>query len=591
MKQIINKFAGLAMLTLPMTGFMACSDDYMAGLNIDETKSETIDPNAQLTTALLQPYGDFSLMDTYRSYIFAFNQHVGGSWNTTNYGGSVFANNDQMGLVWNQFYNVGIKNLVDGIHNTEDKPNINAALRIQRVYMTSILTDFYGDVPFSEAGVGYISGVSTPKYDSQEEIYNEFFKELDACIAQLGTGNDIITGDVTNYSGDIKKWKKYANTLRMRFAMRISDVNPQKAQEEFEKAVKADCGYIASAEDNAYVKFIDGPFTLYDGARDLDFRVNALGEVSYGQDPTSPTFICTTLYKQMQDTQDPRLQRIARHYLNVKRSEISPDELGNVDVTAEVMAFEASEEGQLKEGQWYSCNVGAAWYNNWVSCPSDLTKIPTLAKLVEVYPLAGYNENNCNNRMMRPFLSIRLEKPDCPGIIITSAETEFLLAEAKLLGWDVPGEVAEHYEAGIRASMAVLNNYYNLEYDEIGSITQAEIDAFVAANPLGANPKCDINTQAWILHLTNPAEAWSNLRRADYPVLWDRAQLERFDGFTYGDDLRTPVRLHYPNLESKYNSANYKAAIDKMGGSDDWHARVWWDKADIHYDLPAELKQ
>lgn len=50
-----------------------------------------------------------------------------------------------------------------------------------------------------------------------------------------------------------------------------------------------------------YVIYTDGPFTLYDGSRDLDFRVNALGEILYGQDPTSPTFVCSTLYDILKD--------------------------------------------------------------------------------------------------------------------------------------------------------------------------------------------------------------------------------------------------------------------------------------------------
>ena len=71
-----------------------------------------------------------------------------------------------------------------------------------------------------------------------------------ACEKQLGTGTDRISGDVTSMGGDVAKWKKYANAIRMRYAMRISDVNPQQAKEEFEKAVAA--GAIASAADDAY---------------------------------------------------------------------------------------------------------------------------------------------------------------------------------------------------------------------------------------------------------------------------------------------------------------------------------------------------
>ena len=151
--------------------FSACSKEYMQGLNTDTSKVESIDPNMQLTTALLQTYGDFSLMDTYRSYITGFTQHFAGGWNVTNYAGSVYAFDDQMRLLWDRYYSVSVKNLVDAIANSADKPNLNAALRIHYVYLMSILTDIYGDVPCMEAGKGYLEGISTPKYDTQKEIY------------------------------------------------------------------------------------------------------------------------------------------------------------------------------------------------------------------------------------------------------------------------------------------------------------------------------------------------------------------------------------------------------------------------------------
>ena len=84
----------------------------MENINTDNTKTTSIDPNAQLTTCQLQTYGDFGLMDTYRSYITGFTQHFAGGWNVSNYAGAVHAQDDQMRLVWDQFYSVAIKNMV-----------------------------------------------------------------------------------------------------------------------------------------------------------------------------------------------------------------------------------------------------------------------------------------------------------------------------------------------------------------------------------------------------------------------------------------------------------------------------------------------
>ncbi len=566
----MKKIYFVLMLLVAGLALNSCSDSYMEDLNTDESKASFIDPNAQLTTGLLQTYGDFGLMDTYRSYITGFTQHFMGGWNVSNYAGSVLANNDQMRLIWDQYYSVAIKNMVDGIYNSQELPNVNAALRIHKVYIMSILTDTYGDVPCSEAGLGYLEGISTPKYDKQEDIYNYFFEELAACVDQLGTGTDRISGDVTSMSTDVAKWKKFANSLRMRFAMRISDVNPSKAREEFEKALHANGGIITSMADDAYINYIKAPFTLYDGSRDLDFRVNAMGEILYGQDPTSPTFVCSTLFEQLQNTGDPRLLRICRHYLNTQRSETAPE--GCYDVTDEIYAW--MERGGTGP---QPCVPGAAWWHNWPTVP-ETAEIPTLARLVQEFPNAGYDQSNFPARMTRPFLALEFEQPDCPGILMTYAEVEFLLAEAATKGWNVSGSAQSHYENGVRASMQMLNDYYSVK-----TITDDEINAFIAANPLGDNPKEAINTQAWILHLTNPSECWANLRRSDYPVIYDRAQLPKYD-FTYEDpNLQTPTRLKYPNLESKYNSANYQEAVSRLGGEDNWHARVWWDTHEINY--------
>lgn len=572
MKQIITILSALAL----MLGVSACSKAYMEDVNTDKSKATSMDSNALLTTALLQTYGDFGLMDTYRSYITGFTQHLAGGWNVTNYAGSVHADNDQMRLLWDEFYNVGIKNLVDGIANTKEQPNLNAALRIHFVYMMSILTDTYGDVPCSEAGKGYTDGISNPSYDTQKDIYNFFFTELAACVKQMGTGEERITGDVTAYNGDVNMWKRYANSLRLRYAMRISDVDPAKAKAEFEAAL-ADGAIIEDASQDAYVRYTDGSFTLYEGARDLDFRVNALGEILYGQDPTSPSFVCATLFNYLKNSGDPRMYRICRHYINTKRKDVTPDDAGNIDVTDEVIAWEvASGTGSQP------CNPGAAWYDNWPTIPAN-SDIPTLEALVALDPSAGYDQNNFPARMTRPFLSIEFERPDRPGILMTYPEVQFLLAEAKSKGWNVPGSVEEHFRKGVAGAMEQLNAYY-LPSDQ--QITANEIAAYIETAVVGLDqaPRQVINYQAWILHLMNPSECWANLRRSDYPVLMDRTKLDKFNWIYDDDNLNMPVRLKYPNLEAMYNASKYKEAVNRapLNGKDDWHTRMWWDTAEVN---------
>ena len=131
--------------------------------------------------------------------------------------------------------------------------------------------------------------------------------------------------------------------------------------------------------------------------------------------------------------------------------------------------------------------------------------------------------------------------------------------------------------------MQMLNKYYLTS----NKITDDEINAFITANPLGYKAVEVINTQAWILHLTNPSEAWANMRRSDYPAILDRTRLKKFpsDGFNSNDpdgNWAMPTRLYYPESERENNPVNLKAAVDRMDGVDNWHKRLWWDTKDIN---------
>lgn len=86
-----------------------------------------------------------------------------------------------------------------------------------------------------------------------------------------------------------------------------------------------------------------------------------------------------------------------------------------------------------------------------------------------------------------------------------------------------------------------------------------------------------INTQAWILHFTNPSEAWSNQRRSGYPRLKSPAEYGFEQFLTGGSEI--PVRLGYPVLESSYNKKSYEEALARMGGFNSWNTTLWWDVA------------
>lgn len=538
--------------------FASCSDEYMENMNTDPSKAATIDPNAQLTTAQLQTYGDLSMMEIYRNYHYAFTQQLMGCWNTTNYGGRHTLDNNEMSRIWTSFYTQSLKNIIDAQYRTAEdaeKVNINSVLRIYRVYLMSIITDTYGDAPFSEAGLGFLEGKFNPKYDKQEDIYNSFFLELEDAVNKIDPAKDKVTGDLI-YAGDVTKWQQLANSLRLRFAMRISNVNPTKAQTEFENALAANGGVITDASSDALIKYMTIAFSFGQEAYS-DYRGNSLSQLLFGNDPANnPSYLCSTFFNQLYNSGDPRTFKISRCYYDGLMSATSPD--NRVDITQEMIekgiAFSPRDPGAYSWEPWptgYDSDICAELAVNNPSVTA------TMAREVE------------------PKLANNFLKSDNPGVVMTSAEVKFLMAEATVKKWNVGSALAEDlYKQGVRAAMDFLTDNYGCT-----ATTDAEFDAFIQNKGTFGhtdNQKLEaINTQAWILHFTNPAECWANVRRSGYPKLKSPAEYGFGQYLTGGTEI--PVRLCYPVLESSYNKKSYNEAIERMGGTDNWHSLLWWD--------------
>ncbi len=538
--------------------FASCSDEYMENMNTDPSKAATIDPNAQLTTAQLQTYGDLSMMEIYRNYHYAFTQQLMGCWNTTNYGGRHTLDNNEMSRIWTSFYTQSLKNIIDAQYRTAEdaeKVNINSVLRIYRVYLMSIITDTYGDAPFSEAGLGFLEGKFNPKYDKQEDIYNAFFLELEDAVNKIDPTKDKVTGDLI-YAGDVTKWQQLANSLRLRFAMRISNVNPTKAQTEFENALAANGGVITDASSDALIKYMTIAFSFGQEAYS-DYRGNSLSQLLFGNDPANnPSYLCSTFFNQLYNSGDPRTFKISRCYYDGLMSATSPD--NRIDITQEMIekgiAFSPRDPGAYSWEPWptgYDSDICAELAVNNPSVTA------TMAREVE------------------PKLANNFLKSDNPGVVMTSAEVKFLMAEATVKKWNVGSALAEDlYKQGVRAAMDFLTDNYGCT-----ATTDAEFDAFIQNKGTFGhtdNQKLEaINTQAWILHFTNPAECWANVRRSGYPKLKSPAEYGFGQYLTGGTEI--PVRLCYPVLESSYNKKSYNEAIERMGGTDNWHSLLWWD--------------
>ena len=546
-------------ITLLFLGLQGCAD--FEEMNTDPTTSTDLDPNLQLTTVIVER---FSVPKGFRcsmSYLSAFTQTLAGAWEIGYYGGR-YRQDDACGPKedWDAFYGTCAKNSADLIYRTKDDEryaSIHAIARIFNVFQYSYLTDVWGDVPYFEAGKGYIDGTIRPKYDKQEDIYTDFFKELDEAIVELDNTTSLpVTGDPL-FQGDLTKWKKLANSLMLRFGMRVIKVNPELAKEEVTKAIAG--GVMTSRDEEALIK-------MYNSPDDSDDRINYLAVTLNGYAGTeSGVTPCATLMIYMRDTQDPRFFKYGRAY--AWSDHVYHSENGDVtindgdDITDLLIKYSSPSTNQYCWG--LIDHNGYNWSQKHDS--DDLhTGATSLIPWGTIEPSIGWQE---------PVLLInhKLRAHDMPAVIMPYAETQFLLAEAKYRWPDlaINNTVSELYESGLREA-----NYILRKYDI--DVTDQEVEDFVAANPLESGKELEqINMQMWVLNLLNLPESFNNWRRSGYPanLVFGPGPADPLVGGTSS----IPRRLFYPTFEQVDNAENFQEAIDRMGGKDDWESRVWWD--------------
>ena len=199
---------------------------------------------------------------------------------------------------------------LQNIINTNSSTNMTAVARILKAYIFWTLTDRWGDIPYTEA----LTGKSTPKYDTQETVYKGIIAELTAAVAQFNTTSNI-SGDII-FGGDVSKWKKTANSLRMLMALRLSKKYPTAtdyAATQFKAALNEPSGYISTNADNMKINYPGGSFkdpwyNVYDGRKDYgesatmtglmgslsDGRQDAFGGATEDQNPNNPNWNVTS---------------------------------------------------------------------------------------------------------------------------------------------------------------------------------------------------------------------------------------------------------------------------------------------------------
>ena len=271
--------------------------------------------------------------------------------------------------------------------------NTSGPARVMQTWVFQNMTDFWGDIPYSEALKGDQGGPLKPKYDKQQDIYTGMFKALTDASASMkaGTTDPGLSAGDPIYKGDMAKWLKLSNSLRARMAMRIIKADAAKAATELSAAFSGPGGVMASNDDNAKLAWpgdgvYDNPWSGNFSTRD-DHRVSK------------------TLLDTLNALQDPRMKIFAQPTKNDPTKYIGlQNGLDNATVTP---FFNTTSR------------IGAVFY------PGST-----------VYGTYGSAAGKAT-----------------PSYIMTFAEVSFLKAEAAERGIGGQSGAAAHYTAGVRASI------------------------------------------------------------------------------------------------------------------------------------------
>ena len=445
---------------------------------------------------------------------------------------------------WYAAYTSFANNLAAIIRKTKDKPelvNKKAIARIMKVWIYSQATDIYGDIPYFEANKAPEEAIPNPKYDTQKSIYEDFFKELKEAAAELDAGKESYGDADLYYGGNVSKWKKFANSLRLRLALRVRYADPQMATANMSDLQETDL-IVSRSDDAAIYTANDIEEHRNDGYNDLVNRPN--------DDILGHNLIGEALLDALVGNSDPR---------------------NPLDPRTKVIADTAK----------------AAWPRS-LGLPYFGFRAQPLLGDVPVENKYPYGCASTSTISLFWFVPV-IEQP-----ILRSSEVYFALAEAALFNLR-PGDANAYFKKGIEAGIKEVQDLYNKGKDQMPGVLklvygdnfdvnsylaytemkQSEIDAFLASSVTtltGSNEeKLEQIMNQKLITLPSELEGWSEWRRTGYPrVLVAANEQSTLKGVS-------PRRKHYPNAERLINSVNFNEAVTRLGGKDDLLKRVWWD--------------
>ena len=548
---------------------VSCTDDFNEiNEQPDALSTEDVSAKFFVTTVqqqLLRPtmiplwFGDVIMPDQFSGQ--SSNGWAGSDWT------------GDLGWVYNSFYtDLGCWDWLAGYNSTltsymnnvdeggalEDDMYYALGLIIKGFYYQQF-TEAFGMIPFSEASD---PNITLPKYDEQIDIYKGIIADIDKAIAIIGSNVDAGTGfgilrenDVV-FNGNMQNWKKTANSLKLRIALRAhgsqgEDFSANAASEAISSGVLADAD--ALFEGYAEETNIWGGSASYG-----DIWNNFTG---------SQWKVSEAMINIMKSSNDPRLSKIALPSVGGSMTIVKPTDGEGVTLISDHIAFVKStldKSGLILDTDYTWTETAADLTitmpenTNYIGMPSRLSP-----KLKGYMP--DYLFSNPADIITQ---KTNQGKPLFPTILMTSADSHFMIAEAIVKGL-ASGDANNYYQIGLEKAMAIWET--STTSDFLGS-NMGSLNGTVEENLE------KIATQRWLANYTNGYESWSIVRDTGYPttavITSDNNDIYSFAGEMNGLQAQ---RLRYGTSVYGSNGENVNIAVSKQG-PDNMTTKLWFAK-------------
>lgn len=501
---------------------MACTSDFEdVNTNPNKTTVGQIKANSMFEPLL---YNSANFWTKYSWYwndeLVQFTAFTGG---TTRQEHRYFISDADWQNVWNTYARYGNNTVhMQELAQEENDHALEAISYTLKVLYLSNLTDLFGDIPYSEAFMAREGGTKQPKFDSQREVYEQMFEELETANNIYKTRPSFLKPQMDGmYGGSMEKWQKFNNSLYLRLLMRVSGRSEMNAGNKISEILNNPETHpiFTSNADNATVVFSGS-----DPYRAEFANENESGFTSSGRKLTEQLIGMTVGTENgRQVYQDPRLPIYGKKNPSVQTN---PDSLWIGTVAG------------VKEENRQTVDRGTSRLNFEV-----------------------------------------LARAEAPGTFMDYAEVKFILAEAALRGLIASGEskAKEYYVDAVTASIqkwAQLGEYS----DPPVTISEQDITTFLDSDLASwdkAGNKAElIGNQKFLALFWIGMEAYHEYRRTGYP------ELTVGDGAIYNDYI-LPTRFAYPNSMMSTNGNNAREALSRMGGENTMKIPVWWSKQAI----------